>query len=308
MAVPFYCCNMIESIVDRKFTVYNQEQRYVFAKKDIKKKIFLQNFQNSSERIYNYKLGGGIETKTKNAEEVYDFLLKRDHYCIYSIDQIGTIQNGTTQTETSYNSIGGIFVPPDFFSVCPRIMQPENMSKFEKLVKTFKESTDDEEKTSLYEQLCSLVARKKERLIKSPAVLDDTKIDNTFDGLTRALHGDISERKVFDTLKMYFNENNEDALIIHSHVFNVGNQENDFIIVNLTKGYIMIIDVKYVLHKASIEKGVKQIKKASHIIKQQIGEDLNSWTFIGLIVGMKHHDKIKVLFNIEFVQQTKETG
>ena len=346
MALPFKCCKIIEPIVDRNFTLYNQEEKFVFSKKDINKNIFLQNFQNNRERIY--KLGGGKETK--KAEEVYDFLLERDHYCIHSIDQIGTIQNGTIQngstqngpipngiqdetiqsvtiqietiqsvtiqigtiqseniqnvpfqndkmeheTSSSYNSIGGIFVPPYFFSVCPRVMEPENMSKFEKLVKTFKESADDEEKTSLYEQLCSLVARKERKKLEN----FDTNIHKIFDGLTRALNGDISERKVFDALKTYFNNCKEDALIIYSHKFNVNNQENDFIIVNLTKGYIMIIDVKYVLHKASIEKGVKQVKKASYIIKQQIGKELSSWTFIGLVVGMQYHNEIKVIFDV----------
>ena len=62
----------------------------------------------------------------------------------------------------------------------------------------------------------------------------DFNVKKHLDGV----RGDIAEREVFYALKEYFKETGDDVLIIHSHKFlnQTGNNEKDFIIVNLSKG------------------------------------------------------------------------
>ena len=50
--------------------------------------------------------------------------------------------------------------------------------------------------------------------------------------------GDLAERNMFFALEEYFLDEGDDVLVIHSHKFinSFGNNEKDFIIVNLTKG------------------------------------------------------------------------
>ena len=58
--------------------------------------------------------------------------------------------------------------------------------------------------------------------------------------------GQIAEEEVFIELKDYFDGTKDDVLVLHSHKFldNKSNNEKDFIILNLTKGYILVIEVK----------------------------------------------------------------
>ena len=59
------------------------------------------------------------------------------------------------------------------------------------------------------------------------------------------IRGEEAERSMFDALQKYFTE--DDVLILSSHMFlNEKNDshEKDFIIVNLSKGYIMTVEVK----------------------------------------------------------------
>ena len=54
--------------------------------------------------------------------------------------------------------------------------------------------------------------------------------------------GDLAERAMFFALEKYFLDEGDDVMVIHSHKFvnSVGNNEKDFIILNLTKGMILL--------------------------------------------------------------------
>ena len=60
------------------------------------------------------------------------------------------------------------------------------------------------------------------------------------------LRGDVAERKVFQALQEYFDKTKDACLVLHSHSFlyKQNFQEKDFVILNLTKGYVMVIEVK----------------------------------------------------------------
>ena len=60
------------------------------------------------------------------------------------------------------------------------------------------------------------------------------------------LAGDFWERHLYKALKQYFEDSKDACLIIHGHSFlhQDNFKEKDFIILNLSKGYIMDIEVK----------------------------------------------------------------
>ena len=60
------------------------------------------------------------------------------------------------------------------------------------------------------------------------------------------IRGEEAERLMFDALQVHFNQTKDDVLILSSHKFlnDTSNNEKDFIIVNLSKGYVMMVEVK----------------------------------------------------------------
>ena len=60
------------------------------------------------------------------------------------------------------------------------------------------------------------------------------------------LKGQIAEKIMFEELKKHFEKTQDNVIIFHSHKFleNDSNSEKDFIVVNLDKGYVLIIEVK----------------------------------------------------------------
>ena len=60
------------------------------------------------------------------------------------------------------------------------------------------------------------------------------------------IRGEEAERSMFNALQMHFNQTKDDVLILSSHKFlnDTSNNEKDFIIVNLSKGYLMTVEVK----------------------------------------------------------------
>ena len=60
------------------------------------------------------------------------------------------------------------------------------------------------------------------------------------------IKGVLVEKFVFNELKKYCGDSKDDVLIVHSHKFlgSSTTKEKDFIILNLSKGYIFIIEVK----------------------------------------------------------------
>ena len=119
-------------------------------------------------------------------------------------------------------------------------------------------------------------------------LLSKANLYNSFQIKTRLdrSRGDNAEEKVFKFLKEYFM--NQDAVLIHSHVFKDG-QEKDFIIVNLTKGYIMTFEVKNYFNRQSdqLRKACKQLHNAkrniSFLLSRVFKEEMN-WSYFGLIV------------------------
>ena len=78
--------------------------------------------------------------------------------------------------------------------------------------------------------------------------------------------GQIAEQVMFKALQEYFKKSKDDALVIHSHKFLNSATEKDFIIINVTKGYMMVIEVKANVQK--FQKAKKQLFDAKTKIEE----------------------------------------
>ena len=58
------------------------------------------------------------------------------------------------------------------------------------------------------------------------------------------IKGDTAERVAFESLKKYYEKTGDDVIVVHSHLFLADANEKDFVVFNLSKGYMMIIETK----------------------------------------------------------------
>ena len=86
------------------------------------------------------------------------------------------------------------------------------------------------------------------------------------------LKGQIAEKIMFEELKKHFEKTQDNVIIFHSHKFleNDSNIEKDFIVVNLDKGYVLIIEVKS--RDFRYQKSVKQMFHAKAKIEEVFGD------------------------------------
>ena len=99
------------------------------------------------------------------------------------------------------------------------------------------------------------------------------------------LAGDFWERHLYNALKNYFEETKDACLIIHGHSFlhQDNFKEKDFIILNLSKGYIMNIEAKTSHQQFNSAK--EQIKDCQNRIQAVFNgiEGMSSlWKFVGV--------------------------
>ena len=112
------------------------------------------------------------------------------------------------------------------------------------------------------------------------------------------LSGDKWERLLFYALKKYFEDTKDACLIIHGHSFlhEDNFKEKDFIILNLSKGYIMNIEVK-ASHKQfdHAKEQIKDCRKRIQAVLDSIPGMSSIWKFVGVCGigdGFYNHDFI----------------
>ena len=100
-----------------------------------------------------------------------------------------------------------------------------------------------------------------------------------------------SEKNVYDGLKRHFEKNGDDALVIRGHVLII--REKDFIIINLTKGYIMLLEVKHNSNK--VQSAMEQLFENIQKLFKRL--DISPWKLIGAFYYERRPKKknIKVL-------------
>ena len=104
-----------------------------------------------------------------------------------------------------------------------------------------------------------------------------------------AIKGQIAEQKVFHVLKEYFDDSKDDVVVIHSHKFlNAdGNNEKDFVILNLSKGYILVIEVKASQSRSNYQKAKKQLFDTKDRLKEVYGAVgfPSHWKYVGVFIA-----------------------
>ena len=160
----------------------------------------------------------------------------------------------------SKEKIGQIFVPKIFLSKYPEIIDYEAfLEKVKKIKESPKKSQNETE------------------LLK--------KVD--------LIKGEKTEKKVYKAIKNLFARLNEDVLVIHGlkcmqlkDQDEIEYEEKDFLIINLTKRYVMSLEVKSSLSKNSLKSAKKQVNRAKRVIDEWLGATFtkeNGWMFLGVI-------------------------
>ena len=107
--------------------------------------------------------------------------------------------------------------------------------------------------------------------------------------LTIGVKKEIPEMAVCDGIDDYFSKLNEDVFIVYNqdlaHKDRPGFSEKDAIVVNLTRGYILVIEAKWHLSASQIKKGVDQLKDAVKTICQSVPILKQKWTLLKVLYG-----------------------
>ena len=130
----------------------------------------------------------------------------------------------------------------------------------------------------------------------------------------KLVKGERSEKRVYEALKRYFKKHNEEVLVLYSFKFigekegvNCKQREKDFILINLSKRYIMPLEVKTSLGIKSLQSAIEQIENCKNLFNNWIGGDLSEkcgWRFVPSIcfdVINQHVDKKFCLYCSKFI-------
>ena len=111
----------------------------------------------------------------------------------------------------------------------------------------------------------------------------------------RTHRGELPEQNLYVALQAYFKENNESVAVFHGidilkmnlDKFKVN--EKDFVIINVSRRCILVIEVKSTLGAGnSIEKSIHQLYEAKEDLEAWFAtEGLEHWSFIPLIYAEK---------------------
>jgi hypothetical protein len=114
----------------------------------------------------------------------------------------------------------------------------------------------------------------------NPDIIDLYKYESRTQGKGKhkdLVKGQIAEQVMFRKLKKYYENSNDDVIVLHSHTFLQSQSEKDLIVVNGTKGYIMAIEIKASASSGNCQKAKKQLLETKDIIEKIIGE-IGSYT------------------------------
>ena len=109
--------------------------------------------------------------------------------------------------------------------------------------------------------------------------------------------GNQAERIIFDKLKHYFE--GDDVLIVHSHLFLYGSgpaREKDFLVLNLTKGYFMHLEVKLSGKPERFHRAMNQLKDGRFRMQKLIDsiDGISKlWVWIGTALFQYPHSDLQ---------------
>ena len=104
-----------------------------------------------------------------------------------------------------------------------------------------------------------------------------------------AVTGQHAERIMFYAIKKYFESKKDDVVVLHSHKFLQNSNEKDFVVINLSKGYVMAIEVKTSASIGNFQKAHKQLFDTKESIEAIFGSICGEteWLFLGVFFALK---------------------
>ena len=224
-----------------------------FVSEEIRQKITVNLIQ--------WLMGNNVNYDPKDIHKAIDFLFERDHEAFLLLLS-GKIKVG---------NFGPIFFPMVFFSSTPDVLDPYDFQRR-------RIQAQHNSNRTLTWAFSKLANKLKWTSINGNPVPKDHFASG-------ALQGDMAERKVFQALQAYFYQARDACLVLHSHtiLFNRFFSEKDFIILNLTKGYIMVIEVKASANGfATAKKQLRESKERVQAVFDSVKNMSNDWHYVGL--------------------------
>ena len=199
----------------------------------------------AQRRLITYNMGHGQTTTDENVAK--KVLLERDFKEIADLESI-------SQSEFQHGMIGAKFLPGVFISKIPRVAEPR---AYDHHHKTKKSNIDhDEHKKNL-----------------------------------QIMIEQSGEKPIFDGLVAYFKKHHsEDAFVVFNQDISDKTQskptwhEIDALVINLTRGYVVVFEAKGNLKKKPFEKALAQLEKMTNIFMKNLASGLNQdWKIIKII-------------------------
>ena len=109
------------------------------------------------------------------------------------------------------------------------------------------------------------------------------------------IKGERAERKVYNSIKKFYRERNEDVLVVRGLKFmKLTNQdedeildfEKDMLIINLTWRYVMSLEIKSRLSSNTLGSSKKQVNGCKELFDEWLGgtfKEENGWVFLGVM-------------------------
>ena len=220
------------------------------------------------KKYNNTNLGNG--QTTTNEDDAKRALLSRDYPEIANYE---TIQ----QNEFRHGSMGAIFIPPVFITKIPNVAEPQDY-------------------VSKYANKASSISRKEH--------------DKNMQTITEQ----SAEKAVYDGIHSYFKNSNEDVLVTFNQDISDKSKTNptwherDALVINCSRGYILVMEAKGYLTSRSISKAkssslttaLNQLSETTAIFNQNHSGNLKKqWEIISTIFASKIDPSLNFCVNCQ---------
>jgi hypothetical protein len=228
----------------------------------------------------NLKLHLGSNVVERDILKVIESVMKRDYDKQLNSDRIQ------------------LLVPAIFLSKFPEVYQYDeyikNIGELKVIldIKELEDKLENETDLDKKERMSQRLAKEQQKFQSNKVYTEIKTLEEKEKEMVKCLQsvkGERAEKKMYKSLQKYFSKNNEEVLVLNSFGCmkswserNIHPVEKDFILINLTKRYIMPLEVKANFSTKSLEKATKQIEDAMKLINEWVGGDLtedSGWKF-----------------------------
>ena len=143
----------------------------------------------------------------------------------------------------------------------------------------------EDQRKQLFHEFAHCAHECQDKELKANCIKENTNIYEASIGY----RGDKTEMDCYHALREFFKDRQDIALVIHGHEFfddpkMTKKYEKDFVIINLTYQYVMVVEAKNCYGLSSAQKAREQLENARDLIQFWLGKLLDkSWLFIPVI-------------------------